>query len=175
MRQAVSRALYAYWRGLGATGGRPERDALDLGALRGFLSETFVLDFDPAGGFPFRICGATIAAVFLNDLRGAPFLILWREADRDRVASIVRAAADDGSARLLLAEGSPAGLAPVRIEVMLLPLSHRGATHARMLGSLAARPGSDWLGLIGSGPMTLTASDLLAPQQRGVADPASAR
>ena len=66
-------------------------------------------------------------------------------------------------ARLLLAETCPAGVAPVEIEVTLLPLRHRSATHARMLGSLSVCDACDWLGLIASGPATLKAWSGLEP------------
>src|SRR5271166_4200460 len=72
MRHAVSREIYAYWRALGTGGCAPERNTVEPGAIRSVLADTFVLDFDPADGFPFRICGSRVNAVFLKELRGAP-------------------------------------------------------------------------------------------------------
>jgi hypothetical protein len=155
MRHAVSNEIFTYWRGLKKDGCPPERNAVEPGAIRGVLADTFVLEFDPARGFPLRICGSKINAVFLRELRGAPFLQIWRQADRFRIESILEAAADEEAPFVLLADARPAGLAPVEIEVTLLPLRHQGATHARMLGSLSAGAGSDWLGLIGSAPAAL--------------------
>ncbi len=155
MRHAVSNELYEYWRARKRGACPPERNQIDPGAIRGVLADTFVLDFDPAGGFPFRISGSRINALFLKELRGAAFLKIWREADRGKIRSILHIAAGEEAPYLLLAEARPAGLAPVGIEVALLPLRHEGATHARMLGSLAVVEGSDWLGLIGSGPAKL--------------------
>ncbi len=169
MRHAVSKELYAYWRALGRGGCAPERNAVEPGAIRGVLADTFVLDFDPAAGFPLRIAGSRINAVFLRELRGASFLQIWRETDRAAVAWLLQAAADGEAAHLLLAQARPAGLAPVEIEVTLLPLRHRGSTHARMLGSLATGvgPASEWLGLIGSGPAALTAWREIEPAAVG--------
>jgi len=166
MRHAVSNGLYAYWRELSKGGSPPERNAVEPGAIRGVLADTFVLDFDPAGGFPFRISGSNVNAVFLKELRGYAFLHIWREADRARIASILEAAADEETPYVLVAEARPAGLAPVEMEITLLPLRHQGATHARMLGSLAAGAGADWLGLIGAGPAALTAYRALEPAAR---------
>ena len=156
MRHAVSDGIYAYWRALKKGGCPPERNAVEPGAIRGVLANTFVLDFDPAGGFPFRISGSNVNALFMKELRGAAFLEIWREADRARVASILEAAADEEAPYVIIAEARPAGLTPAGIEVTLLPLRHLGSTRARMLGSLAAGAGSDWLGLIGAGPAVLS-------------------
>lgn len=73
------------------------------------------------------------------------------------MASILEAAADEETPYVLIAEARPAGLAPVGIEVTLLPLRHQGAARARMLGSLAAGADPDWRGLIGAGPAALKA------------------
>jgi len=155
MRHAVSNELYAYWRALRKGRAPPERNEIEPGAIRSVLADTFVLHFDAHAGFPFRISGSNVNAIFLKELRGVPFLEIWRESDRGRVRSILETAADEEAPVVLLAEARPAGLAPVEVEVALLPLRHQGATHARMLGSLTAGAGADWLGLIGSGPAAL--------------------
>jgi hypothetical protein len=174
MRHAVSNEIYAYWRALGKGGCPPERNAVEPGAIRGVLADTFVLDFDPTGGFPFRISGSNVNALFMKELRGAPFLQIWRETDRAGVASILEAAADEETPCVVVAEARPAGLAAVGIEVTLLPLRHQGATHARMLGSLTAGARPDWLGLIGAGHAALKAYRKLeadAPGPRREATP----
>jgi hypothetical protein len=167
MRHAVSKELYAYWRALGRGGCAPERNAVEPSAIRGVLADTFVLDFDPAAGFPLRISGSRINAVFLTELRGASFLKIWRDTDRAAVAWLLQAAADGEAPYWLLAQARPAGLAPVEIEVTLLPLRHRGSTHARMLGSLTACAGAEWVGLVGSGPAALTAWREIEPAEVG--------
>ncbi len=163
MRHAVSKELYAYWRALRRGGSPPERNEVEPGAIRCLLPDTFVLEFDAENGYPFRICGSRINALFLKELRGAGFLNIWRNADQTRINAILRTAADHEAPCLLLAETCPAGVAPVEIEVTLLPLRHRSATHARMLGSLSVCDACDWLGLIASGPATLKAWSGLEP------------
>ncbi len=155
MRHAVSKQLYAYWRGLKTGGSPPERNAVEPGAIRSVLADTFVLDFESLDRFPLRICGSKVNAVFQRELRGVSFLEIWREADRGAVHSILEIAADEEAAILIVAEARPAGLEPVEIEVTLLPLRHQGLTHARMMGALAVRGGVPWLGLVGSAPVTV--------------------
>lgn len=164
MRHAVSKELYAYWCALRGGGCPPERNEVEPGAIRACLHDTFVLEFDAESGYPFRICGSRINALFLKELRGAGFLKIWRNADQAPINVILRAAADHEAPCLLLAEASPPGLAPVEIEITLLPLRNQGATHARMLGSLSVSGACDWLGLIASGPTTLKAWSALEPE-----------
>ena len=87
MRLATSMELYAYWNALRAGRSAPERNDIEPGAIRGILADTFVLDFDKENGFPFRIAGSRANALFLTELRGLSFLLLWREADRQKIKS----------------------------------------------------------------------------------------
>ncbi len=163
MRHAVSKELYAYWNALGAGRCAPERNDIEPGAIRGILAETFVLDFDAAAGFPFRISGSRVNALFLRELRGLSFLKLWREFDRPGIKSALHGVADESRPCLLRAEARPPGLGPLDIEITLLPLRHHGSTHSRMLGSLAANAAPHWLGLVGAGPAMLTSVKALDP------------
>ena len=156
MRLSVSKELYAYWNALRAGRGAPERNDVEPGAIRGILADTFVLDFDAGSGFPFRIGGSRLNALFLQELRGVSFLKLWREPDWPEIRSVLRDVADQSLPSLLYAEARPPGAGPLEIEVILLPLYHHGSTHSRLLGSLVATATPHWLGLIGAGAVTLT-------------------
>ena len=155
MRHAVSSKLYAYWRVLSRGACPPERNEIDPGMIRDVLADTFVLEFNPTVGFPFRIAGSKVSAVFMEHLRGSSFLHIWRDEDGPRIVSILQTAADEELPYVLLAEARPAGIAPVEIEVTLLPLRHQEATYARMLGSLAAGIDGGWLGRTASGVLAL--------------------
>jgi hypothetical protein len=155
MGHAVSMELHAYWNALRAGRAAPERDEIEPAAIRSVLADTFVLEFDAAAGFPFRISGSRINALFLRELRGLSFLKLWRAADRREIESILQRVADQAQPYLLAAEATPPAIGPLRIEVVLLPLRHHGSTHSRVLGSVAADAGTDWLGLVGAGAATL--------------------
>ena len=156
MRHAVSRELYAYWNAVRAGRGAPERNDIEPGAIRGILADTFVLDLDAGRGFPLRISGSRVNALFLQELRGLSFLKLWREADRPEIRSVLDDVADRSRPYLLGAEARPPGLGLLDVEVTLLPLRHHGSIHSRMLGSLAANVAPQWLGLVGAGPASLT-------------------
>ncbi len=166
MKLAASRELFAYWNALRGARSAPERDDVDPGAIRGVLADTFILQFDPAAGFPLRVVGTRTSALFLRELRGAAFLDLWREADRAEIAEIVVALADEAQPFLIGAAAAPLGFPQVDVEVLLLPLRRRGDTHARALGCCAPRGVPRWLGLVGVGALTLLTLRALGPSDR---------
>ncbi|MGC2787852.1 MAG: PAS domain-containing protein [Roseiarcus sp.] len=166
MKLAVTMELHAYWNRLRGARSAPERNDVDPGAIRGVLADTFVLDFDDQRGFPFRIAGSRANALFLKELRGLPFLELWRDADREELDSILHCVADETQPFLIGAEARPAGLETVDIEIILLPLRHHGLTHSRVLGGLAVRAAPAWMGLTRAGPITLTSLRALESSAR---------
>jgi hypothetical protein len=155
VKLAVTMELYAYWNRLRARRSAPERSDVDPGAIRGVLADTFVLDFDEAHGFPFRIAGSRANAIFLKELRGRPFLDLWLDADRSELKSVLHCVADEAQAFLIGAQARPPGLGAVDLEVILLPLRHHGLTHSRLLGAFAVHAAPAWMGLMGAGPIAL--------------------
>ena len=173
MQLAISRELYAYWDALRAGRNAPERNDIDPGAIRGVLADTFVLDFDPKRGFPFRIAGSRANALFLRELRGFPFLQLWRESDRGRIEAAVRCAADTAQPQLLEGEASAPGLETLEIETTLLPLRQHGSAHSRVLGSIGADAAPHWLGLVGVGPARLKSIRALDPSKSSGGDGAA--
>ncbi len=156
MKLAATIELYAYWNRLRGARSAPERNDVDPGAIRSVLADTFVLDFDPQHGFPFRIAGSRANALFLKELRGLSFLELWRGADREELESILHCVADEAQAFLIGAEAGPPSLDTADIEIILMPLRHHGLTHARILGGLAVHAAPSWMGLGGAGPIALT-------------------
>lgn len=166
MKLAVTMELHAYWNRLRGARSAPERNDVDPGAIRGVLADTFVLDFDDQRGFPFRIAGSRANALFLKELRGLPFLELWRDADREELDSILHCVADETQPFLIGAEARPAGLETVDIEIILLPLRHHGLTHSRVFGGLAVRAAPAWMGLTRAGPITLTSLRALESSAR---------
>jgi hypothetical protein len=156
VKLAVTMELYAYWNRLRGARSAPERNDVDPGAIRSVLADTFVLDFDETRGFPFRIAGSRANAIFLKELKGFPFLELWRDSDREELNSVLRCVADEAQAFLIGAEARPPGLGPVDIEAILLPLRHHGLIRSRVLGGFAVHAAPAWMGLMEAGLVTLT-------------------
>lgn len=174
MKLAASQQLYAHWSELRGARGAPERNDIDPGAIRGVLADTFILEFDPRASFPLRIAGSRTNALFLRELRGASFLNLWRDVDRAEVGEILMSVANETQPFLLGASGGPQGMTAIDIEVLLLPLRHHGATHARVLGSCAPRIAPEWLGLLRIDTLSLASLRALGRDPR-VEGPFSSR
>ncbi len=155
MKLASSQELFAYWDALRGARGAPERNDIEPGAIRGVLADTFILQFSRNDGFPFRVVGSRTNALFGRELRGGPFLGLWESCDEDEVARVIESAADGAQPFLLGARGAPEGLQPIDFEILVLPLRHHGATHARVLGGCAPAVNAAWLGLLPTARMKI--------------------
>jgi hypothetical protein len=167
VKLAASQQLYAYWNALRGARSAPERNAIDPGAIRGILADTFILEFDAPREFPMRIVGTRTNALFLRELRGAPFLDLWREADRKETCAILDSVAGEAQPFLIGATGTPPGFAAVDIEILLLPLRHHGDTHSRILGCCAPSAAPRWLGLAAVESLSLLTLRALGTGERG--------
>ena len=82
MKHAASRELYAYWEERRGRRAAPERAEIEPGAIRGALSDAFILSLDAARGHPLRLAGTRVCALFDRELRGEPFLRLWAADSR---------------------------------------------------------------------------------------------
>ncbi|HEY3719362.1 MAG TPA: PAS domain-containing protein [Roseiarcus sp.] len=170
MKLAASEQLFSYWTRLRGARGAPERNDIDPAAIRAVLADTFILEFNPTAGFPLRISGSRTNALFLRELRGEPFLELWRPQDRAEASEILGVVANEAQPFLLGAMGGPPGVEATNVEVLLLPLRHHGATHSRMLGVCAPRSLPRWLGLLPIGVLALTSLRALTPSQHNGAE-----
>jgi hypothetical protein len=171
VKLAASQELYAYWSRLRGARSAPERDDIDPSAIRGVLADTFILEFNPQRAFPMRIVGTRTKALFLRELRGAPFLGLWRGEDGPELRAILASVADEAQPFLIGATGTPPGFAPIDIELLLLPLRHHGDTHARILGCCAPDASPYWLGLIAVQSLALLTLRALGGREPGSDEP----
>jgi hypothetical protein len=171
LKLAASQELFAYWTQLRGGRSAPERDEVDPGAIRGVLADTFILEVDESLVYPMRISGSRTNSLFQRELRGEPFLGLWRPQDRREVCEILTSVSDDAAPILAGVSAQPRGLPGLEFEVLLLPLRHHGDTHARILGCCAPKSNPQWLGLASAGGLSLISLRVL---NRG-ASPTSGR
>ncbi len=176
MKLAASRELYAYWTLLRGPRSAPERSQIDPGAIRGVLSDTFILEFDPPNRYPIRIAGTRTNALFLRELRGGGFLDLWRDSDKREIVAMLAEVADEAVGVVAGVSTSPAGLRPLELELLLLPLRHHGDTHSRILGACSPAFLPSWIGLTPTAPMSLFSLRVLegVESANGMRSPAAA-
>ena len=146
MKTAPSRKMFAYWNERRGSRLAPERGDIEPGAIRESLGDSFIITYDPADDHPFRLAGTHVCALFGRELRGAPFVHLWELASRGRVRELATTVADEANPVVAgvaarTAEGSDANL-----ELLLLPLYHRGRMRVRLLGVLTPLIIPYWLG-----------------------------
>lgn len=146
MKHPSTRAVFQYWDALRGDRSAPERGDIEPGALRHVLQDTFVLENGPIGPV-FRLAGTRICALFGGELKTRPFVALWPEVesqgDISRLANTVMDEAA-GAVAGFTAATSRGHVLP--LELLLLPLRHRGRTHARLMGTLSPASSPLWLG-----------------------------
>ena len=155
MKHPAIRELFDYWNLRRGRRAAPDRADIEPGAIRRVLADTFILSFDRAAGHPFRIAGTRVCAAFGRELKNEGFLNLWSVESRPLARDLLDIVGNEAvgavaSARAISTLGSTHEL-----EMLVLPLSHRGRTDARVLGALASRGTSHWLGAGTLGRLTL--------------------
>ena len=156
MKQSASHQLYTHWNEKRRGRVSPERSDMDPAAIRGCLSDTFMLEIDGAGTYPFRLCGTRLAALFAGDPKGQSFLRYWDAVSAHELSGLLACVHDEAT---IIVAGAAAGRAagtPVSYEMLLLPLRCDGKTHARVLGCLTPVAVPAWLGLVEGYPLALS-------------------
>jgi len=144
MKHSSSRELFAYWNERRGQRPAPERADVDPGAIRGALGDSFILALDD-GEARFRLAGTRVCALFCRELKGASFLSLWSAQSRVAVDALIRAGSDESAGSVAGAVGYVTD-GQVDLELLLLPLLHRGRQDARLIGILAPLKIPYWLG-----------------------------
>jgi hypothetical protein len=146
MRHSASRALLAHWNERRGTRPLPERGDIEPAAIRAALGDIFILAADPGEDLRFRVAGTRVCALFGRELKGEGFIALW---DAGHQAAIQRLLATVGEEEIGVVAGAraltPEGFS-CDLELLVLPLRHRGLSGRRMLGALAPLTVPTWLG-----------------------------
>jgi len=147
MRQAATQELYSYWNRLRGARLSPEREEIDPTAIRHILADTMILEADEARQLPIRIAGTRLNALFLDEQKGNPLVSLFAPEDRAGISAMAQAVLDSQRPAIAgLAAEAELG-EDVPLELLMLPLRHRGKTHARLLASLTPQTLPSWFGL----------------------------
>jgi hypothetical protein len=164
MKHASTRELFDYWNTRRGIRPAPERSEIEPGAIRGVLADTFMITFDPRTGHPFRIAGTRVCAAFGRELKGVAFTEIWAAASRDPIRELLTTVATETVGVVAGASGRSHEGAALDLEFLLLPLAHRSAASARMLGALVPTQVPYWLGSQTLGRLTLGTFRYLGPQ-----------
>lgn len=170
MKHPSSRRLFDYWNRRRGNRLAPERAEIEPAAIRGILSDTFILAFDPEGEHAFRLAGTKVCALFCRELKGQSFAGLWEPTAREAVRGIVDIVTDESVGLVAGVRGHTAD-AELELELLLLPLRYRGRENARLLGVLAPFGTPYWLGTTPLAQLRLGTLRHLGPALETVAAP----
>jgi hypothetical protein len=146
MKHPLSRELYEYWNQRRGARAAPERGDIDPAAIKRILGDSFVLSVEPGEAPLFRVAGTRICSLFGRELRGEEFAGMWRDEHSRQIRELVALVAEEEIGVLAGAATEAGNGLPCSFEVLVLPLSHRGRSGRRMLGSLVAMERPYWLG-----------------------------
>jgi hypothetical protein len=155
MKHASSRELHAYWERQRGTRPAPERADIEPGAIRGALSDTFIIALNRGAGYPFRLAGTRVCALFNREMKGESFLSLWTLACRPLVSSLLTVLTDECIGTVAAVAAQSADGDHLDLELLLLPLDADRPMLARAIGVLAPLRVPEGLGTRALGGLTL--------------------
>jgi hypothetical protein len=137
MKHPSNREFFAYWDEKRGSARAPERSEIEPGEVRELLGDIFVLSYDAASGYPFRVAGTRVCALLGCDLKDRSFSKLFDTDGRREIEEVIAVVAEEmlpavAGITAISEDGSPAHL-----ELLLLPFSARAHTPLSLTGLLA--------------------------------------
>lgn len=163
MKNNATRTIFSYWDQLRGERAAPERGEIEPGAIRHALADTFILEVGPGYGASIRLAGTRLCALFGGELRGRPFDDLWAPVARAEIDRCIEAVIDDTAGVVAGVSGQAEGERTLELEMILLPLRHRGKPHTRILGALSPAGLPAWIGLRHIEALTLAGLRMIGP------------
>lgn len=166
MKHPATRMLFSYWDALRGERAAPERGEIEPGEIRHILADTFVLELDANREARFRLAGTRLCALFGRELRDARLVELWPEQSRHDTRRNLDIVVDETAGVVCGLVGETGAGETVELELMLLPVRHRGRPDARMLGCLSPRVVPSWLGYHAITALTTVSMRVIWPAGR---------
>jgi hypothetical protein len=146
MKHSSSRELFAHWNERRGARALPERGDIEPAVIRKSLGDTFILGAESGDDLRFRLAGTRVCALFGRELKDEAFAMLWDDAHQSSMRRLLAIVGEEAVGVVAGARGrTPEGHA-ADLELLLLPLRHRGRPGRRMLGMLAPVAVPFWLG-----------------------------
>ena len=115
----------------------PDRSEIEPGAVRELLGDIFVLSYDAAAGYPFRVAGTRVCALLGRDLKDRSFSALFAPDGRREIEEIVAVVAEEMLAAVAGITATSEDGSPAHLELLLLPFNTRAHTPLSLTGLLA--------------------------------------
>jgi hypothetical protein len=137
MKHPSNREFFAYWDEKRGSARAPERSEIEPGAVRELLGDIFVLSYDGAAGYPFRVAGTRLCALLGCDLKDRSFSAMFAPDARREIEDIVAVVAEEMLAAVAGITATSEDGSPVQLELLLLPFNARAHTPLSLTGLLA--------------------------------------
>ena len=137
MKHRSSRAFFAYWDDKRGDARAPERSEIEPGAVRELLGDIFVLSYDNAAGYPFRVAGTRVCALLGRDLKDGSFSALFAPESRREIEDIITVVAEEMLAAVAGVTAISENGSPAHLELLLLPFNTRAHEPLSLTGLLA--------------------------------------
>ena len=137
MKHPSNREFFAYWDQKRGDARAPDRSEIEPGAVRELLGDIFVLSYDSAAGYPFRVAGTRLCALLGCDQKDRSFSALFTPDCRREIEEIIGVVADEMLAAVagITATAQDGSLA--HLELLLLPFNTRAHAPLSLTGLLA--------------------------------------
>ena len=146
MKHPSNRAFFAYWDEKRGCARAPDRSEFEPEAVRELLGDIFVLSYDAAAGYPFRVAGTRVSALFGCDLKDRSFSELFKPDGRREIEAIIAVVAEEMLAAIAGVTAIAKDGSRVPLELLLLPFSSRAYAPLSLTGLLAPfEPRHHWL------------------------------
>ena len=146
MKSRTSHILFSYWNEVRGTRLAPCRFEIEPSRVSEILAETFILEREASGRYPFRLAGTRICDHYGFELRGRNFIDLGGDAGRAALEETLATVTEQGAVGSLEFEAADPTGRTVRFEAIVLPLIHVRQTVTRYLGAISAIDPPVWLG-----------------------------
>jgi hypothetical protein len=137
MKHPSSREFFAYWDDKRGDARAPDRSEIEPGAVRELLGDIFVLSYDAASGYPFRVAGTRVCALLGCDLKNRSFSALFAPEARREIEEIIAVVAEEMLAAVAGITATAQDGSSAHLELLLLPFNARAHTPLSLTGSLA--------------------------------------
>jgi hypothetical protein len=146
MKHPSSRQLFAYWTKQRGERPAPERGDIDPAAIRHALADIFILAADFVEDQRFRLAGTRVCALFGRELKGESFGSTWTLSSRQQLRGVLAEVTSENAGLVAGVAGRNAQGDAIDLELLLLPLAHRGHGRVRAIGVLASNELPYWVG-----------------------------
>jgi hypothetical protein len=167
MKHATTRMIFAYWDALRGERSAPERGEIEPGEIRHVLADTFVLEVAPERTATIRLAGTRICAFFGRELKGEAFDRLWSPDAAEDVHHAIETVVEEAAGVVAGLNATTEEGVSAELEMILLPLRHRGRPHTQILGALSPAVIPPSIGLYPVSHLTTSSQRVLWPSGRG--------